>query len=706
MGGTHEGSDAMRFISFLNNIKENNGITNIKVENYGHSSLDLPYSLSKISFDICAPEGLFPPMSIESLKKHLNHLLRMEIKKGGNYYDLHRCIDTLAEGDEPNENWWKEAKTFNAPYAGAGALMPIKGDTSLSSFSGKELAESSAIHGDFNQASLNYSGHQNLEVRGAEDWTPTQCADCGRYEENEDDYIGYCSRCGVNRCYDNCIPNATYLYELEMGESSDGEYLVCENCITDEEYVAFGKRMNWFAESFNADFTVAMDTVSEAGFRIHFDDEGNMTDDELKEYALKEVKAGRGPDYWIEGDGEEETLRITEMTREYPYEPDLEAESFGAESEIDRYNKHMDEILEVKARLLEENIEDYDPNDPEQEAENDAIYEVFSKYYPDIYGAESFCGADLAGRVVNIVGVEDKVYVTIRFSDEHYGIQKIFVGEMEDVMLAESFGADSQPIYERKYRQIVVDDNFKNKLKTLESLIKSLNEAIQGGRFDVVETEALRRAVSEVYSARDILMGGYWESESFGAESNGDQVKLFYEGIYYNDDEDDEREGKAIESHSLVSKQEYIDYYHDTEYNPCECNVQGCLSCFLDETSHTPAIKNGGVKMLNVLWFEDAELNALDAESFGAEYGKRQRFGNRYVARDTKGKFISNVSVGRSLKADRRNKSKTPARSGFGHKGDARKGASGEFKLPTDAKSLVGIGAVLGGLWAYLESKA
>ena len=53
--------------------------------------------------------------------------------------------------------------------------------------------------------------------------------------------------------------------------------------------------------------------------------------------------------------------------------------------EIDRYNKHMDEILEVKARLLEENIEDYGPNDPEQEAENDAIYEVFSKYYPDIY---------------------------------------------------------------------------------------------------------------------------------------------------------------------------------------------------------------------------------------------------------------------------------------------------------------------------------
>ena len=87
-----------------------------------------------------------------------------------------------------------------------------------------------------------------------------------------------------------------------------------------------------------------------------------------------------------------------------------------------------------------------------------------------------------------------------------------------DGKYAESFGAEGQPIYERKYRQIVVDDKLKNKLQMLESIIKSLNEAIQGGRFDVVETEVLSRAVSEVYFARDILMGGYWEAESFGAE--------------------------------------------------------------------------------------------------------------------------------------------------------------------------------------------
>ena len=107
-------------------------------------------------------------------------------------------------------------------------------------------------------------------------------------------------------------------------------------------------------------------------------------------------------------------------------------------------------------------------------------------------------------------------------------------------------------------------------------------------------------------------------NDYFGAESNGDQVKLFYEGIYYNDDEEDEREGQEIESYSLVSKQDYMDYYHDTKYNPCKCDEQGCLSCFLDEAPHTPALKKGGISSYESLWFEDDELNALDAETFEA----------------------------------------------------------------------------------------
>jgi hypothetical protein len=61
--------------------------------------------------------------------------------------------------------FYHEAETFEAPYVGSGALMDIGKDTALSSFSPSELATSSAIHGDFDTASLDYSGHQNLEVR-------------------------------------------------------------------------------------------------------------------------------------------------------------------------------------------------------------------------------------------------------------------------------------------------------------------------------------------------------------------------------------------------------------------------------------------------------------------------------------------------------------------------------------------------------------
>jgi hypothetical protein len=64
------------------------------------------------------------------------------------------------------------AESFEAPYAGAGATMDIGKDTALSSFTPEELTTSSAIHGDFDQASLDYSGHQNIEVR-AEGWGKT-----------------------------------------------------------------------------------------------------------------------------------------------------------------------------------------------------------------------------------------------------------------------------------------------------------------------------------------------------------------------------------------------------------------------------------------------------------------------------------------------------------------------------------------------------
>ncbi len=59
---------------------------------------------------------------------------------------------------------------FESPYAGKGSLFKFGGgsDDALGGFTAKELTESSAIHGDFDHASLNYSGHQNVAARAEE----------------------------------------------------------------------------------------------------------------------------------------------------------------------------------------------------------------------------------------------------------------------------------------------------------------------------------------------------------------------------------------------------------------------------------------------------------------------------------------------------------------------------------------------------------
>jgi hypothetical protein len=77
-------------------------------------------------------------------------------------------------------------------------------------------------------------------------------------------------------------------------------------------------------------------------------------------------------------------------------------------------------------------------------------------------------------------------------------------------------------------------------------------------------------------------------------------------------------------------------------------------------------------------------VKRIDAESFEAQkYGKRQAFdmpyGRRFVARNTDGEFISNVDAGRSIAADRRIKSKTTVKPGFGQMGDI-KNAEEEFE--------------------------
>jgi len=52
---------------------------------------------------------------------------------------------------------------------------------------------------------------------------------------------------------------------------------------------------------------------------------------------------------------------------------------------------------------------------------------------------------------------------------------------------------------------------------------------------------------------------------------------------------------------------------------------------------------------------------------------RRYKIGKYYVIRRKNGTFQRWTRIGRSLKADRRSKAKTKAKSGYGYKGDQRK---------------------------------
>jgi len=60
---------------------------------------------------------------------------------------------------------------------------------------------------------------------------------------------------------------------------------------------------------------------------------------------------------------------------------------------------------------------------------------------------------------------------------------------------------------------------------------------------------------------------------------NEETIELFYISNYELDGEWE----KQKQGVSIIPRETYIEFLHETEWEPCVCNVQGCLSCFLDE---------------------------------------------------------------------------------------------------------------------------
>ena len=68
------------------------------------------------------------------------------------------------------------------------------------------------------------------------------------------------------------------------------------------------------------------------------------------------------------------------------------------------------------------------------ETPSDELEDAVENLLVEVKRLRKAIAEDMDGRVVNVVGGGDKVYVTLRFPDS----DKIFVGDMEDVMLAET----------------------------------------------------------------------------------------------------------------------------------------------------------------------------------------------------------------------------------------------------------------------------
>jgi len=176
-----------------------------------------------------------------------------------------------------------------APYAGAGSLFGIKQDTGLEGFTTSELTTSSAIHGDFDEASLNYSGHQNFEVRAE--------GDLQGYSEGQylgDDYIITDTRKGVT-----FVVGAFEVVQERENRDDEAVMVKFELPVDDFIYRLQGSSMTNYTGFVTIErdiYDAEMEMIDESNARIRnrFNDEIGMVsvDDHDVEDAVVEVSDG------------------------------------------------------------------------------------------------------------------------------------------------------------------------------------------------------------------------------------------------------------------------------------------------------------------------------------------------------------------------------------------------------------------------------
>jgi hypothetical protein len=120
-----------------------------------------------------------------------------------------------------------------------------------------------------------------------------------------------------------------------------------------------------------------------------------------------------------------------------------------------------------------------------------------------------------------------------------------------------------------------------------------------------------------------------------------------------------------------------VRYDHEIHYRADELAAEDFpgLAAANEQTANLTYSTLPGIPVVPNDYGEDSSLSGHGVpEYYGAEgrkYGKRQRFGNRYLARDAKGRWISNVGVSGSIKQDLRSNAKSQQPVGFRGLGDA-----------------------------------
>ncbi len=150
-------------------------------------------------------------------EKEVKQLMK---QKGISYEEALQMVMDNAMEDYTHRHPY-DAESFEAPYAGAGSLFGIGQNTGLEGFTTSELTTSSAIHGDFDEASLNYSGHQNLEVR-AETVNTTKYFDEREELYGRQNFITF-SNLGT------MAYNSLYMAARELGATPYEAYQLCNS---------------------------------------------------------------------------------------------------------------------------------------------------------------------------------------------------------------------------------------------------------------------------------------------------------------------------------------------------------------------------------------------------------------------------------------------------------------------------------------------